>query len=138
MESIDDVVEHFGIKGMRWGVRRREGSDGTVGSRFRSTSRPDPSHDAERAGELRIKAKRGGLQSLSNAELKALNERLNLEQNYSNLTGKNSYGKKAATEGENFAKNVLLGTGQELAKKVLVQKGAALLVKKGLLAAKGG
>lgn len=136
METVDEVLEHFGVKGMHWGVRR----DKTTGG-FRLPSRKPqaPStKDAARARKLQTRAKTKGVHTLSNAELKALNERLNLEQNYGNLTSKNSYSKKASDEGQSFAKNVLLGSGQELAKKVLVQKGAAALVKRGLLVAKGG
>lgn len=34
LEGLEDFLEHHGIKGMRWGVRRPDGPDGTVGSRF--------------------------------------------------------------------------------------------------------
>lgn len=30
--TYENYLAHHGIKGMRWGVRRKEGSDGTVGS----------------------------------------------------------------------------------------------------------
>lgn len=30
--SYDDYLAHYGIKGMRWGVRRKPGPDGTIGS----------------------------------------------------------------------------------------------------------
>lgn len=30
MKKLDDVLQHYGIKGMRWGVRREIGSDGRV------------------------------------------------------------------------------------------------------------
>lgn len=138
METVDEVLEHFGVKGMRWGVHRfgRNDSGGTS----KPKKKPGPSVDFARAEKVRNKAKRGGLSSLSNADLKALNERMRLEQQYSELSGKNinPIAKKFTSEGGSFAKNVLLGTGQDLAKKVLTQKAAALLVKQGLLAAKGG
>jgi hypothetical protein len=83
----EEVLEHFGIKGMKWGVRRQEGSGG--GGRLHSPH-GEPSHDAARAKDLSTRARKGGTSTLSNAELKALTERMNLEQQYSSLSGKTS------------------------------------------------
>ncbi len=63
---------HFGIPGMRWGVRRSRGASGRV-----STSSED--HLTSR----QLKKKKA--KELSNAELKALNNRLNLERNLRDL-----------------------------------------------------
>lgn len=71
---------HFGVLGMKWGVRRSSGSNVTKGERLRTTA----SEDYKKSRELRKKK----LSSLSNSELKSLNERLQLEQNYKNLNPK--------------------------------------------------
>lgn len=71
-EIIDRTLEHFGIPGMRWGVRRARGASGRV-----STSSED--HLTSR----QLKKKK--VKELSNAELKALNNRLNLERNLRDL-----------------------------------------------------
>lgn len=34
--AYDDYLAHYGIKGMKWGVRRKEGSDGTVSSALKN------------------------------------------------------------------------------------------------------
>jgi hypothetical protein len=69
--DIDVYLMHFGVKGMRWGVRKERG---------------EPSEDHAKAVELKSKVKAsGGVHVLSNDELKQLNERLNLESNYSRL-----------------------------------------------------
>lgn len=66
----NDNLAHFGVKGMRWGVRKDE-----------------PAHeDSARATSAATKAKTGGVHTLSNEELRKLNERLNLEQQYSSLS----------------------------------------------------
>lgn len=104
-ESVDEVLEHFGVKGMRWGVRRREGADGTVGGRFHSPH-AEPSHDAARAKDLSTRARKGGTSTLSNQELKALTERMNLEQQYSRLSGDKSNVAKAR-KGLSAAREIL-------------------------------
>lgn len=74
-------VKHYGIKGMKWGVRRKEGADGRV---VGGSKRPASSDHTE-AQALRKKK----VSELSNAELRRLNDRMNLEQNYARLMANN-------------------------------------------------
>lgn len=87
--SKDLELFHYGIKGMKWGVRRKEGPDGTVSSRLKGRKKSDDTPESE--DSKRVKGLRGKkVSSLSNSELKELNKRLDLEQNYSRLTKKPS------------------------------------------------
>lgn len=70
-----DFLAHYGVKGMRWGYRKSE-SGGRVKSGKRTAS-----EDFIRSRELGKKK----VHELSNSELKDLNERMNLEQNYARL-----------------------------------------------------
>ena len=76
----DGVLIHFGVKGMRWGVRRDRSA-----KRVDSGRKSPASQEHERARELLKKP----MHSLTNAELRDLNSRLQLEQQYSTLTGTN-------------------------------------------------
>ena len=87
--SKDLELFHYGIKGMKWGVRRKEGPDGTVSSRLKGRKTADDTPDSDDA--KKVKSLRGRkVSTLSNQELKDLNKRLDLEQNYSRLTKKPS------------------------------------------------
>lgn len=91
-------LEHYGTKGMKWGVRREnnagptqvEFKQKTPGSRVRVKTTKGggqaPSHDAVQAKVFRQTAKKSGPQTLSNKELQALVTRLNLEKQYAQLT----------------------------------------------------
>jgi hypothetical protein len=72
-DPVDDFLAHFGIKGMRWGVRRKNPKEGA-------------SKDAGESIDIRTKAKTGKVKSLSNAELRTAIERMNLEQNFKRLS----------------------------------------------------
>jgi len=63
-EEVDAFLEHYGVKGMHWGVRREGGSRREAAAR-----------------SPRAKAKR-----LTDQELKAAVERLRLEQQFSELS----------------------------------------------------
>jgi hypothetical protein len=78
MQQIVELgdAEHHGIKGMRWGVRRKRGPDGTVGS----------SPDAAKAAETAKLVRRHGTKAASNEDLRALVNRINLERDYARAT----------------------------------------------------
>lgn len=74
MMNITDTLAHYGIRGMKWGVRKR------------SIPKQGPSGDAREAHRAFVKAKVSGPQALTNNELIKVNNRLNLEQNFARLS----------------------------------------------------
>lgn len=66
--DVNEFLQHYGKKGMKWGVRSAR-SRVKVSSDFKSTA----PHRGKRAS------------SLTNKQLKAVNERMNLEQNYKRM-----------------------------------------------------
>lgn len=76
------VLKHHGIKGQKWGIRRFRNKDGSLTPLGRKRySQDDWSDDAKQASELRKKS----VSQMSNAELRKMNERTRLENEYSNL-----------------------------------------------------
>ena len=100
--TIETVLAHFGVKGMKWGVRKsRETvpvSTKTAPGRKVKTSggqNHSPSEDAIKAAKIRQQAKKSTTDSLSNKELQDLLQRMDLEQRYNNLNKNNvSAGRK--------------------------------------------
>lgn len=118
---VEDELKHYGVKGMRWGVRKAAGR--LARKATGKTAEEDYSDDAKRARDAKTKGKSKGVASLSNKELRDLNERLNLEQQYAKLTSpKKSDGQKMVENilkevGSNAAKAYLNGQVKDLLKK---------------------
>ena len=53
--TYDDYLEHYGIKGMKWGVRREEGPDGLVGKNKSSKEPTGDSNKSKRRVHLEAK-----------------------------------------------------------------------------------
>jgi len=81
--DVDDFLAHFGVKGMRWGVRRDRGPDGTVSGGKGSIVKRQPDSE-EHTVSRQLKSR--SVSSLSNKELQTLVNRMNLEAQYSKLS----------------------------------------------------
>ena len=82
---VAEVIAHFGVKGMRWGVRRERPSAVSVTQRGKKLKTSGghgrkASPDAIKVAQLRQVRKKSGTAALSNEELQAYQRRLNLEQ----------------------------------------------------------
>lgn len=87
-EEVEDFIAHYGVKGMRWGVRKS-----------RTSSPVERSEDSSRAQALLTRPRA----SMSNKELRDLNERLQLEKTYSELTKQTT----TLARGQRIAKEII-------------------------------
>ena len=106
-DDIDDFLAHYGVKGMKWGVRRNRGSSGSPskGQANASDASSKPKKPIKRQENLsrysddklasKISEKKG-LDALSDAELSKLTKRMQLEQSYRELSAKRPMEKSKA------------------------------------------
>lgn len=111
MYNQSEFLEHYGVRGMKWGVRR---NSTTISS------------DAAKAKKIKARKKKHGIDNLSNADIQKVVKRRELEKKYSELNpNKVKQGQMAiagimgivgtATTVYNLSKNPMV---QELVKKL--------------------
>ena len=81
---MENDICHFGIKGMKWGVRRYQNKDGSL----TSDGKARYSDDYKRAHSGK------SVKEMSDTELRTVNNRLQMERQYTQMTKKTSKGKK--------------------------------------------
>lgn len=110
-EIAENVLAHYGVKGMKWGVRKSEphtkdvtikaehDKKGKVVLKTTGGAGHDPHMDAVRAANLKQIHRLSGMSALSNAQLQELATRQDLEAKVSRLNpADKSRGKKVADE----------------------------------------
>ena len=143
-----ESLEHYGIKGQKWGVRRTKAQLQRARVRDVNTDKTrmviinnktkkytDEAPEATRKHELRGRAREFGTGALTNKELQDVVTRMNLEQSYSRL---NPAPEGKMAKGMKFAKKQLLGdasktfkTGGDYSNAPTFLLGAAVLKKAG-------
>lgn len=134
--TYGDYLEHYGIKGMKWGVRKSDKTSNVSGNTIRSSKRGQikgvelsednkksttrPSDDKTQASILEEKVKAGSTDVLSNKELEKLLERKNLEKRYLEITTKEKerglvgFGRSVVKDlAKDYAKNAMRNTIKE-------------------------
>lgn len=109
---MDNELYHYGVLGMKWGVRRSKKSKPSI----------DPSYKKAHSKKK--------LKYMSDNELREVNNRLNLEKNYRDLTRTKSRGKAAldafvSTAGTVAAVMGAYGTYKKLGEKIIKQIGSS-------------
>lgn len=111
----ESIIEHFGKKGMKWGVRNSSRPQGVTvrdsGKKLKTSGgKGYPAHaDALRARRLGQVGKKSGLKALSNQDLQSYANRLQLEQNVKRLNYNDM------NPGKKFVATVLGKSGKSLA-----------------------
>lgn len=111
MLDKDEFLEHVGVKGMKWGKRKGD------------TSNPaHTSADAARYNKIKARAKKKGLDNLSNDDIAKLNKRKQLLSEYKkNNPGKVKQGYEATKKAVEVAKTAkaVVGLGVTAAPHVI-------------------
>lgn len=134
IESENDELMHYGVKGMKWGVRRKRylsKARSKVRKLKRDRVKKKEAQKAERAASKAAKktseqSKRKPVSEMSDEELNAAIKRMQLERQYKQLHAENN---PSSDRGKKFVVNVLEKSGEQLATQVVNHYGAQALNK---------
>lgn len=101
IKTDSDTLTHWGIPGMKWGIRRRQSNE-TI------TGKP---HSSDHTTAVSLKKKH--ISEMSNDELKKLTTRMQLEKQYKDLS------KTDISAGQKFVTEIIGNVGKQIATKYI-------------------
>lgn len=121
-EVAKSFIEHHGVLGMKWGVRRARPSAVTVsqkGKKLKTSGgfERKAARDAITVAKIGQIKKKSGVVALSNQELQAYQQRLNLEQNVKRIDYARS------NPAKKFVLGILGQTGKNVVTSVATEEG---------------
>lgn len=117
---MSNELTHHGIRGMRWGVRRYQNKDGSLTSAGKKRAAKLKDEYSKLTGEKpenaksRSSSEKKKISEMSNEEIQAKIDRINLERRYSELMSDSS--KKQQSKGKEFIKDVFESSAKNIAK----------------------
>lgn len=123
MDPVENVLKHFGVKGMKWGVRKSR-SSGTA----KQVAHPK-SAEAAQVHEILGTIHKHGIGAASNSDLKMLEQRIKLETKFHEAFPKK---KTLIDHGAEIAKRVLLPVAEQQAKAFLNKQITAKVIGPGV------
>lgn len=101
----DDFIRHYGVKGMKWGVRRKKGGVET----------------AKKTQSKSVAARKAEAESMSDDELRSKINRLRMEKDYLDLTA------PTVTKGKNEVQKIILNNAKQELSKAAGRQSAKLI-----------
>lgn len=128
---MSNSLYHFGIKGMKWGIRRYQNKDGSLTAAGKKRYNEGEQSSSEKTTSSTSSNRSRSISELSDAELRTRINRLNLEKQYRQLLSEGvSNDTKQVKEGKSFTneikdravKNVFLPAAEEIGRQVVRSK----------------
>ena len=109
---VNGELYHWGVKGMRWGVRRYQNKDGTLtkAGKKRYNNDAEEKSKVEKQAPSKVRKKKR-VSEMSDAELRSEINRIQMERQYAQLTARH------VSAGEKFVKNVAMTAASNVANK---------------------
>lgn len=119
MDPVENVLAHFGVKGMKWGVRKSRSSGGSK----KQVAHPKTA-DAAQVHEILGTIHKHGIGAASNSDLQLLEKRIKLETKFNDAFPKK---KTLVDHGAELAKRILLPVAEQQARAFLNEKAKNLI-----------
>ena len=125
---MSNSLYHFGIKGMKWGIRRYQNKDGSLTAAGKKRYNEGEQSSSEKTTSSTSSNRSRSISELSDTELRTRINRLNLERQYRQLLSEGvSNDTKQVKEGKSFTneikdravKNVFLPAAEEIGRQVV-------------------
>mgnify|MGYP006877955488 CR=1 FL=1 len=96
IESSSDVIEHFGIKGMKWGFRKQRSSKGAARRRAKNSARTT----------AKWKKKYQNRASMTDKDIRKATERLRLENDFAEQVKRNAQVRMKPSNKDSFFRDI--------------------------------